>query len=373
MKKDKLDALLVTNVENFIYFVGLSGAFGMKDSYDRPGIAIIPSEGEPICVVAANQTSNILPVVKEENIKEYTSTLGVPSEILVSAMKEIGLRNKRVGIEAGLAQRLGMPYGEFTRLLKSFPQINFIDASSLIWKMRMVKSEEEIKIMKTAADITGRARQKCFGKIVPGMTYRDVGRLLTKLMVEEGADKASFIAVTSYPQDDVTASRHVRYMHLLPETPLRKGEALNIDAGAYSYVYTVDYNRWAVLGRATDKMVKYYKIVTHVNRKMSEAVKPGLTCEDIYKVAEHELKSLGAFPKYQTAGRMGHGMGMLFTEPPSVTLGDRTKLEPGLVISTEPQAHGEGMRIVWEDIWVVIEGGVELISTETAELTEMVG
>ena len=44
-----------------------------------------------------------------------------------------------------------------------------------------------------------------------------------------------------------------------------------------------------------------------------------------------------------------------------------------MVISTEPQAHGEGMRIVWEDIWVVIEGGVELISTETAELTEMVG
>ena len=71
MKKEHLDALILTNVENFIYFVGLSGAFGMKESYDRAGIAVLPAEGEPICVVAANQTTNILPVVKEENIRIY--------------------------------------------------------------------------------------------------------------------------------------------------------------------------------------------------------------------------------------------------------------------------------------------------------------
>jgi len=190
-------------------------------------------------------------------------------------------------------------------------------------------------------------------------------------MAEEGGDRASFIAVTSYPQDEMEKERHVRYMHLLPEIPVKKDEALNIDAGAYSYVYTVDYNRWALLGKPTPKMQKYYKIALNVNKKMAEAIKPGLTCADIYKVAEKELKRAGALPVHQTAGRMGHGMGMLFTEPPSVTLDDNTMMEPGLVISTEPQAHGEGMRIVWEDVWVVREDGAELITKETDELRQL--
>lgn len=89
-------------------------------------------------------------------------------DLLTAALGDVGLSNRRVGIEAGLSQRIRMPYCEYTGLLQSFPEVRFVDAAPLIWKMRMVKSEEEIGHMKRAAEITGHARQKCFDKIAPG-------------------------------------------------------------------------------------------------------------------------------------------------------------------------------------------------------------
>lgn len=370
MRKENLDALLITNVENFIYFIGVPGAFGLHGSNSRPGIVVLPSEGEPICVVSAYEVPRIRTVVKPGNIKEFTSTLGLSNELLVTALREAGLKKRRVGIEGGLAQRIGMPYMEYVRLLNSFPDVGFIDAAQLIWKMRMIKSDEEISYMKKAAEITGKARQRCFDQIVPGMTYREVATLLTKLMIEAGADNASFIIISSFPQEDML-SNPVRYINLFPDIPIKKGEALNIDAGASVYVYTIDYNRWATIGRASQKLIKYHKIGTQVAEKMADAIKPGATCSDIFQVAQKELKHFGAYPQALKTGRMGHSMGMLFTEPPSITADDYTVLEPGLVLSMEPFAYGERIAFVWEDVWVVREDGPELLTKETHELREI--
>jgi len=83
---------------------------------------------------------------------------------------------------------------------------------------------------------------------------------------------------------------------------------------------------------------------------MSETIRLGVTYSEI-KVATKELRKHGLYQDYQPSGRMSHGMGMLITEPPSLNSTDNTVLEPGLVFSTEPQAFGEGLRIVYEDVW----------------------
>jgi Xaa-Pro aminopeptidase len=66
MREQGLDALLLTNDGNLIYFVGLPTAYGLHRSNDRPGVAVLPSQGDPICVVAANMASIIRPVVRSE-------------------------------------------------------------------------------------------------------------------------------------------------------------------------------------------------------------------------------------------------------------------------------------------------------------------
>lgn len=375
MRTEKLDALLITNDENFLYLIGLPGPYGQHRSNDRPGAAVIPSDGDPTCIVSSGTAPNIGPVIKKENLVEYTSTLGMDVEGVVKALKQTGLHHKRVGIEAGLSQRIGMPYSEYTRVLRTLPDVEFVDAAPLLWKMRMVKTETEIKYMKKSADIVNRARQRCFDQLSAGMTYRDIGRLFYRLLMEEGADAPSFAIVGAWPQDRILGDHFVLHrdpaVGLLPDISTSQGQALFLDGGAYVTLYTVDYNRWAVFGKASEKFTKYHNIARDVSMKMGRALRPGMSCSQVFLMAQKELRNAGAYPEHLFAGRMGHGQGMLWTEPPSIALADKTVLEPGTVVSTEPFAVGESIWVAWEDTWVVREDGAELLTDESGELREI--
>jgi Xaa-Pro aminopeptidase len=76
-------------------------------------------------------------------------------------------------------------------------------------------------------------------------------------------------------------------------------------------------------------------------------------------------------PAKLSRGRMGHGQGMLVTEPPSITPADHTVLEPGMVISTEPGLRMGDVHYLWEDVHVITEEGHEQLTLETPELREI--
>ena len=68
---------------------------------------------------------------------------------------------------------------------------------------------------------------------------------------------------------------------------------------------------------------------------------------------------------------MGHGQGMLVTEPPSITPGDDTVLEEGMVISTEPGMRSGDVQFLWEDVHVITSNGHEQLTTEISDLREI--
>jgi Xaa-Pro aminopeptidase len=147
-----------------------------------------------------------------------------------------------------------------------------------------------------------------------------------------------------------------------------------VDAGAYVGMYTVDYARMATLGKASEKQKRVHQAILEVNGKMAEALKPGVKCSEIFQVGlkaiENESPRFDQLERLRGA-RMGHGQGMLITEPPSINADDHTVLEPGMVISTEPGIRSGGVQFQWEDIHVITENGHEQLTTETDELREI--
>ena len=69
-------------------------------------------------------------------------------------------------------------------------------------------------------------------------------------------------------------------------------------------------------------------------------------------------------------GRVGHGQGMLITEPPSVSELDDTVLEPGMVVSSEPYIITDHDVFIWEDVIAIREDGCEILTE--GEPTELV-
>jgi len=251
--------------------------------------------------------------------------------------------------------------------VKALPKADFVDAADIFIGLRMVKSEEELAYIRKAADITGKARQRLFAdQIVEGMTERDVARVLRGLILEEGGDRTSFI---HFQLDLPGAKNQFHY-----DRPLTRDMVLAVDAGVYYGMYTIDYARMAVLGKATDVQKRVHGAVLEVNRAMADALRPGVTCSELHRLGLDAIGRTGFesnSPEKLLGGRIGHGQGMLITEPPSIVPEDHTVLEVGTVISTEPTVRSGDVQFQWEDVYVVTEDDHEQLTLETDELREI--
>jgi Xaa-Pro aminopeptidase len=131
----------------------------------------------------------------------------------------------------------------------------------------------------------------------------------------------------------------------------------------------------AILGKATDEHKHVYRAVLEVNRKMTEALRPGITCAQLFDVCMKAIDDAGVEiddPSRIDGGRMGHGMGMIITKPPSIMPGDNTVLEPGMIISTEPGVRLGNIQFLYEDVHVVTESGSDRLTQESDTLHERI-
>lgn len=364
MGQREIDALLITGEENFQYFAGTAVSVALHYSLTRPSVFILPLNGEPIVVTQKRDNLTLGSYVSD--IRDYSDLFGFPHNLVADALQDAGLKHNRVGVELGQEQRMGMPVGAYFDLVTNLPEVTFVDAADVIIKLRMVKSGEELVYMKEAADITGRARQRLFDQVVPGMTEREVARLMRRLILEEGGDRTAFVILQL---DRPGAGNPFHY-----DRPLEKGCVLAVDTGACVGMYTIDYPRMAVLGKATDEQKRLHSAVLEVNAKMANALRPGVTCAELYRVgtgAIEEANARGEGLAPFGSARMGHGQGMLVTEPPSISPDDHTVLEPGVVLSTEPGVRAGDVQFLWEDVHVVMEEGHEQLTVESSDLREI--
>lgn len=364
MDRRGMNALFITGEENFQYFAGTAASAALHASLTRPSVFVLPLDGEPIVVTQGQDNLALGSYVTD--VRGYADLFAFPQNVVIRALRDAGATGGSVGVELGQEQRMGMPVGAYVDLARAMPDIAFVDAAEAIVRLRMVKSVEEIAYMRRAAGVTGRARQRLFGMIHPGMTERETVRLLRRLILEEGGDGTSFVMLLL----GIPGSRSPFGY----DRRLEGGQVVGVDTGARVGMYTIDYTRWGVLGPATDGLRRMYVALQEVNRTMAAALGPGVRCSEIYRVGNEAIVQACA----QTAGlerfgpsRMGHGQGMLITEPPSIHPDDRTPLAPGVVLSTEPGLSAAGVQMLWEDVFVITEDGCEQITAESDELREI--
>ena len=364
MDRRGMDALFVTGEENFQYFAGTAASAALHASLTRPSVFILPREGEPIVVTQGQDNLALGSYVTD--VRGYTDLFEFPQAVVIQALRDAGAAAGSVGVELGLEQRLGIPAGAYQDLTSALPDVAFVDAAEVIVKLRMVKSSEEIAYIRQAGEVTARARQRLFGMIRPGMTERETARLLRRLILDEGGDGTSFVMLLL----GIPGSRNPFGY----DRPLEADQVVGVDTGARVGMYTIDYTRWGVLGPATDALRRMYDALLEVNRRMAAALGPGVPCSEIYRVGNEAIvKACSKTEGLARFGpsRMGHGQGMLITEPPSIHPGDQTPLAPGMVISTEPGLSAEGVQMLWEDVFVITDNGSVKITEESDDLHEI--
>ncbi len=363
-----LAALLITESNNYTYFSGGHGDF----SFSRPTVMVLPKERDPVVMVHDLFDASQHRESWAEDIRPFTSIIGFPVELLKKVCSDLGIYAGRIGAELGREQRLGLPYNDFIKITKELPNAEFIDASDILWELRMMKSEAEIDCIRKACEISSAAFEKCFKKIRPGMTEKEAAKILYDATVEEGGSSV-WVVGNSGPYNYESG-----FLPSPGNHTLEKGNLLWLDTGCQYNGYVSDFSRMAAIGDPSDEQKKMYEIVDRITRRCVEAVRPGIIASDLSRLCNIEFEKAGlkeiwgegdcSSPQSNRAQRIGHGMGMVTTEPPNIALFDHTELKAGMVITIEPTVVTNYGHFNIESDVLVTEDGYEVLSVASREL-----
>ncbi|MEM7564325.1 MAG: aminopeptidase P family N-terminal domain-containing protein, partial [Pseudomonadota bacterium] len=186
MHASEMDGIVVTTPQNFRYFSGFNSQFW--ESPTRPFFLVVPREGLPIAAIPTIGG----PAMETTWVKD-TRTWPAPcpeddgvsllDDILTSLPRRFG----KIGWEMGRESIIRMPILDFDRLRSGISGIEFVDASALIWNLRMVKSQREIDKVRHACRIGSDAFDGFMKVVRYGDTEVDMARAFRKVAFECGA------------------------------------------------------------------------------------------------------------------------------------------------------------------------------------------
>lgn len=371
LDKRGLDAVLVTGDfsagMNYYYLSGHMPR-DYQLNYSRPHVMVLPREGDPFLWVYGINEENAREQSWVEDIEAYAPPFDGAN--LAAAMKARDLGRGRIGAELGADQRLFMPILDFDRLRESLTEATWHDASSLIWDLRMIKTEEELAYISEADRINDRALRETFARTRAGHTEAHVARWLGSAMVEAGAYRPPYGQALIVSQGKSRALGHrSRMLGPSHEYPLERSDLLFIDSGAVVSGYWGEFNRMAVVGAPTDRQRKHHDAIREiVTRSIEEALKPGTTYRRVIEMMAGFYRELG-YSEDQFANYLGppymhlcHGIGLASSEPPFVRIDSEDELIPGMTVSCEAYLRDEGMTYGSEEDVVITEDGCRVLS-----------
>ncbi|HSM55529.1 MAG TPA: Xaa-Pro peptidase family protein [Candidatus Sulfomarinibacteraceae bacterium] len=235
-----------------------------------------------------------------------------------------------------------------------------LPASKLIGPLRLCKSDEEIERLVRSAALADEAMLAGVDACRPGVTERDVGEAVAHRFRQGGASQVDFVIIASGPNG---AFPH----HETGNRQLQEEDTIILDVGATLNGYKSDITRVVQLGDPPQEVAAAYEAVREANRRGREAVRAGVTANDVDRAARQHLEEAGYGDFF--VHRTGHGLGLEMHEPPWIMAGNETTLQPGMVFSIEPGVYLQGkFGIRVEDIVVVTDDGCSVLSSLSREL-----
>jgi Xaa-Pro dipeptidase len=366
-----LDCLFLTSEKNIRYLTGFHTQIWISPT--RPRYVILPLEAEPVAIVPVTNVPGFRQTSWIADVRSWPAPRpqddGV--SLVVDALRTCVRPGGRVGAELGPETRIDMPAGDFLRIRDALAGLRLEDASPVLRPLRMVKSDHEVVRLRRIAGLASEAFARLPARLRPGQTEREVYGILHRLLVEQGADKVPYLVPVSggdgYEQINMGPTDRV----------LQPGDLLFIDVGATWRGYFCDFDRNFALGRAADAYRTAYERVYEATEAGLAAVRPGRTAAEVWRAMAAVLDPNG---RAETpVGRMGHGIGLDITEPPSLAAGDETVLDVGMALTIEPSLvwpapAGRGRRLmVHEENIVVTADGCELLTRRAAAELPVVG
>jgi Xaa-Pro aminopeptidase len=311
-------------------------------------------------------TDGVFIVTLKETLFLTDSRYEEQAQSQVCADRVICYKAKFSGIADVLAQCQCLQVGfEATALsVAQFESLTSIVSEKISWhplnkqllSLRQIKSADELKLLRQAADLNRQAFEQVLPLIKQGMSEAEIAIELEIVMKRLGGEANAF--------DFIVASgvRGALPHGVASKKLLQSGDLVTIDFGTRVAGYHSDETVTFAIGEVDVKLRQIFDIVLEAHDLAIAAVKPGLAIAELDAVARERISAAG-YAEYFGHG-LGHGVGLEIHEQPSLSPRSTEVLAPGMVITIEPGIYlpGQGgVRI--EDTIVVTNTGCDVLTS----------
>ena len=330
MEDSGIVALLILNPKNLFYLTGVntgnalltqeSAILWVKDLYYGIHRELYSDETYAFEVKTYDEGA----------VKEYLNK---------SSLREVGIGNLGVN-----------QYNKLKKELKS--ELIF---DNVVEKTRMIKSKDEIELLKKSAAIAQKGMKKAYEVIHEGVTEIDAISEIEHEIRMNGSETPPFEQGMILASGPNAANIHA----LATEKKIMEGDMVVADLGACYGGYHSDMTRTIPIGTLNKAEQKVFEFVKNLELEAIDEVEVGVKASDIHKFVEDKIKSNG----YTFYHPTGHGVGLDIHELPNLSKDSETMLEEGMVFTIEPGIYvPKKFGVRFEDTMLLGKNGCEILT-----------
>ena len=370
MERSGLDIIICQDPANMYWLTGYDG----WSFYVPQCVLVSLAEDSPLWFGRAQdaKAAEVTTDLPAENIIGYSEYLvqnpdGHPYDELIDLIRERGWETARIGVEMDAHYYTARCHRTLT---SGFQNGQVVNNRDLVNWARLVKSEAEVEVMRTAGAISSRVMEAAISKIRPGVPENEVIAEVYRVQIAGvegyGGNYSSLCPLLQV--GDKTSTPHLTWS----DRPLPDHALAMMELAGVRHRYNVPLTRTVHIGKAPEKIRHLAEVIVEGVDAGLELARPGNTCEEVEAAWQKVLNHNGLVKE----SRVGYSIGVGY--PPdwgertcSLRAGDQTVLQSGMCFHFQSGVWLDDFGCAVSEPFVVTDRGGERLCDTSRRLIEV--
>jgi len=367
LAEKNIDLALITDEDNVYYLTGYYDYLHME--FGRPTILVVPQNGPVILITPTIDLNAAQSAAQVDRIAPWNDGMGnewreeLPKAIRNTATIAVEPDHMPPMVRAYVSEVID------TQRLEN--------ATPLLSAMRMIKSPEELQLARHAGEVATAMMVAGRGAIADGVPEFEVAIATS----QAGTRKAADLLTRHYADTDMSPNTHflqimasgdsiIKTHHRASTRIMHKGDPVFLCFCGMTnfHRFKLGFDRTFWIGDAPKDQIAVYEVAVASQKAALNALRPGVTAESIHAEYANVIQEAG----YNYPFRCGRATGFSFLETPQLVTGDKTIIQPGMVLAIDGSVSVETFRAQVGDSVIVTEDGWEPLTQHTKAVQDVI-
>ena len=326
-----IDLAILTDESSIAYLAGFWGYLSVE--FGRPTFLLVRPDAEPQVITPLMESEMVGAMTWVDNISTWEDS--GPNRWENVLARAIGDNPGKIGVELAALPPIVRNWFD-----DAMPGVRLHNVAPLLGEMRMIKSPEEIVVMKQAGEIAGAMMQAAEDALGEGRPEYEAALAVINAGTRKAAgfltDKGweAFISPMIHNLQIMQSGTDTSMVHRRASVkPLAKGDPVyfcfcNM---AQFKQYKLGFDRMFFIKEVSDEAAEVQQAAIDAQQAAIAAIRPGVTAESVAEAANEVYRQRG----FETGYRTGRSIGMAYLESPELKQGDKTLLQPGMTFAVD--------------------------------------